>query len=141
MSLPATPRPRRLLFALFLLFLVAYNLFRILLFVMTQNGSVKPDRPLDPMVNSIVVYSELVIGVVGLVAVPGIVWSKPWGFWVTVAVSAYAIVFDAVSAVVVQPSAAGGVVPPLVVLWFLLLFRSRFLRREAIAALVPAPTS
>ncbi len=141
MSLPATPRPQRLLFAFFLLFLGAYNLFRVALFVMAQTGSVKPDRPLDPMVNSIIVYSELFIGVVGLLAVPGIVWSKPWGFWVTVAVSAYAIVFDAVSAVVVQPSAAGGVVPPLVVLSLLFFFRSRFLRREATTANVPAPSS
>lgn len=140
MSLPSTPRPRRLVFAFFLLFLIAYNLFRVALFVMTQNGAVKPDRPLDPLVNSVIVYSELVIGVVGLLAIPGIVWAKPWGFWLTVAVSAFAIVFDAWSAVVVQPSAAGGVAPPLLVLLFLALYRSRFLRREAIPATVPAPS-
>ncbi len=120
-------RGRRTLFAAFLLFLVAYNVFRIALFFMTQSGAVKPDHPLDPTVNAIVVYSELAIGLVGLLAVPGLLWSKPWGFWLTVAVSLYAILFDAVSAVVVQPSAAGGVMPPVVVLLFLLLLRARLI--------------
>ncbi len=127
MMTPVTRRPRQWAFAIFLLFLVGYNVFRVALFAMTQNGSVKPDHPLDPTTNAIVVYSELAIGVVGLIAVPGLIWPRPWGFWLTAEVSVYAILFDAVSAVMVQPSAAGGIVPPAIILVALLLaFRGRF---------------
>lgn len=127
MAVPMAPKPHRWIFAFFLFFLVAYNVFRVALFFMTQNGSVKPDHPLDPTVNAMIVYSELAIGALGLLAVPGLLWSKSWGFWLTVGVSAYAILFDGISAVVVQASAAGGVVPPVVVLLFLLFLRSRLL--------------
>ncbi len=120
-------KTRRWPFALFLLFVLAYNVFRVALFGMTQTGAVKPDHPLDSLTNSIIVYSELAIGLVGLAAVPGLVYSKAWGFWTTAAVNVYAIVFDAASAVVVQPSAAGGVIPPVVILLGLLVFRRRFL--------------
>jgi uncharacterized membrane protein YfcA len=121
------PRSRRVLFALFLLFLLAYNLFRVALFFMTQNGSVKPDHPLDPTVNAMIVYSELAIGALGLLAVPGLLWSRSWGVWLTVGLSAYAILFDGISAVLEQASAAGGVVPPVVVLLFVLVLRARLL--------------
>ncbi len=119
-------KPRVWPFALFLLFVLAYNVFRVALFAMTQTGAVKADRPLDALTNGIIVYSELAIGGVGLAAAPGLVWSKPWGFWATVGVSAYAVAFDAVSAAVVQLSAAGGVIPPVLILLGLVLFRHRF---------------
>ena len=124
---PSAKKPRVWPFALFLLFVLAYNVFRVALFAMTQTGAIKPDHPLDATTDVIVVYSELAIGLGGLAAVPGLVWSKAWGFWATVAVNAYAIVFDAVSAVVVQPSAAGGIVPPVIILLGLLLFRRRLM--------------
>ena len=124
----AAPASRRWPFAFFMIFVLAYNLFRVALFAMTQTGAVKPDHPLDALTNGLIVSSELAIGLVGLAAVPGLVGAKSWGFWVTVAVNAYAIVFDAVSAVVVQPSAAGGVIPPVVILLGLLVFRRRFVR-------------
>ncbi len=124
-------RARRWPFALFVLFLLAYNAFRIALFAMTQTGAVKPDHPLDPIENAVVVYSELAIGVVGLVAVPGLVWRKGWGFWVTVVVNLYAIVFDAASAVGVQPSASGGVIPPVIILVLLVALRHRLLPMNA----------
>ncbi len=133
-------RAKRWPFALFLLFLFGYNLFRVALFVMTQNGSVKPDHPLDPLVNSVIVYSELAIGLVGLLAMPGLLLSRSWGFWVTVAINGYAIAFDAVSAVVVQMSAAGGVVPPVAILLLLLAFRGRFLPLKHSTA-VPSTTN
>ncbi len=127
MTTPVNQRPRPWAFAIFLLFLVGYNVFRVALFAMTQNGSVKPDHPLDSTTNAVIVYSEFAIGIVGLVALPGLIWPKLWGFWVTAAVSVYAIIFDAVSAVVVQPSAAGGVVPPAIILILLFVaFRDRF---------------
>ena len=126
MTAPATPCVRRWPFAGFLLFVLAYNAFRIGLFAMTQTGAVTTDRPLDPTTNALVVSSELAIGLLGLAAVPGLAWSRRWGFWATVAVNAYAIAFDAACAVGVQLSAAGGVLPPLVILGLLLLFRSRF---------------
>ncbi len=126
--MPATAnrKPIGWAFALFLFFVVAYNVFRVALFAMTQNGSVKPDHPLDAVTNAMVVYSELAIGVVGLIAVPGLLRYRPWGFWATVAVSVYAVVFDAAAAVTVQLSAAGGVVPPVAILVALLAFRGRF---------------
>lgn len=134
---PVARKPRIWPFALFVVFVVAYNLFRVALFAMTQTGAVKPDHPLDALTNGIIVYSELAIGLAGLAAVPGLVWSRSWGFWVTIGVNAYAIVFDAVSAVAVQASAAGGVIPPVVIIVGLLAFRHRFLRatepREATA--------
>lgn len=137
MATPASPKTRRWPFALFLVFLLGYNLFRVALFAMTQDGSVQPDRPLEPAVNAVVVYSELAIGVVGFVAVPGLTWSKAWGFWTTLAVSAYAIVFDAVSAFAVQSSAAGGVIPPVAILLVLFVFRRRFFPVQPL----PAPPS
>ncbi len=125
--MPAAPwKARRWPFALFRLFVLAYNVFRVALFAMTQTGAVKPDHPLDALTNAIVGYSELAIGLVGLAALPGLMYIRLWGFWATVAVNAYAIVFDAVSAVAVQPSAAGGVIPPVVILLGLILFRHRF---------------
>lgn len=135
MAAPIARKPRAWAFTLFILFVVAYNLFRVALFAMTQTGAVKPDRPLDSLTNGVIVYSELAIGLIGLVAVPGLLGSKAWGFWGSIAVNAYAIVFDAVAAVAVQASAAGGVIPPLLILLGLIAFRHRFLkfpvRREA----------
>ncbi len=121
------------LFPLFLLFVLAYNVFRVALFAMTQTGAVKPDRPLDAATNAMIVYSELAIGLVGLAAVAGLVWHKSWGFWATVAVNVYAIVFDATAAVAVQTSAAGGVIPPVAILVGLLLFRNRVLPASRLA--------
>lgn len=127
----APPTSRRWPFAFFVIFLLAYNLFRVGLFAMTQNGTVTPEHPLDPLVNSIVVYSELAIGVVGLIAVLALVRSWAWGFWLTLAINVYAIVFDGVAAVGVQLSAVGGILPPVVILLGLLLFRGRFFQRHA----------
>lgn len=138
MAAPAARRARRWALALFLLFVLGYDVFRVALFAMTQNGSVKPDHPLDPLTNSIVVYSELAIGLVGLFAFPGLVWPRRWGFWATAAVSAYAIIFDAVSAVVVQPSAAGGVIPPVLILLLLVALRHRYLPAKPSAAMPSA---
>ncbi len=126
MTPPAVRKTRRWPFALLLVFCLGYNLFRIALFVATLNGFVQTDQPLSPTLNAVVVYSELGIGLVGLVAIPGLLRSKPWGFWVTVAASAYATVFDAAAAIVVQLSAAGGVVPPVAILLLLVVFRPRF---------------
>src|SRR5574340_635528 len=120
MATPKIRKTRQWPFALFLVFLLGYTVFRVALFAMTQNGSVKPDHPLDALVNGVVVSSELAIGLIGLVAVPGLLWRKRWGFWLTAVVSVYAIVFDAASAVAVQPSAAGGMVPPAVILSLLM---------------------
>ncbi len=138
MSAPATVKPHRALFAFLLLFLVAYNVFRVALFVMTQNGAVKPDHPLDPLTNAVIVYSELAIGIVGLLAIVGLLQSRPWGFWATVAVSVYAIVFDGVSAVAVQPSAAGGVIPPVLILLLIFFLRSRFVPAGTGSGVAPA---
>ncbi len=135
----SVPRaPRRWPFAVFLLFVLAYNLFRVALYAMTQTGAVKPDHPLDSLVNAAVVYSELAIGVVGLLAIPGLARSRPWGFWLTVGVNVYAIVFDTASAVGVQLSAAGGVIPPVIVLLVLVALRHRFFRTRAETAAAPA---
>ena len=139
MAVVSPGKPRVWPFALFLLFVLAYNVFRVALFGMTQTGAVTPDRPLDAVTNALVVYSELVIGLVGLAAVPGLVGSRHWGFWATAAVNAYAIVFDAASAVGVQLSAAGGIVPPVAILLLLLAFRSRFFPAPPGSAGAPVP--
>ncbi len=126
MAAPSARRPRGWPFALFLVFILGYNLFRVALFAMTQTGAVTPDHPLDALTNGIIVYSELGIGIAGLIAIPGLVGAKVWGFWLTLAVNTYAIVFDAAAAVAVQLSAAGGVVPPVFIVAVLLVFRPRF---------------
>lgn len=139
--MPAPPKAqkRRWPVLLFLLFVLAYNLFRVALFAMTRTGAVTPDHPLDPTVDAVVAYSELVIGIVGLAALPGLAGSRSWGFWATVVVNAYAVGFDALSAVVVQLSAAGGVVPPVIILLLLFVFRRRFAsRKEDAPARTPA---
>lgn len=138
MAAPPTLRPRSWPFALFLVFVLGYNLFRVALYAMTQTGAVTTDHPLDPLTNSLVVYSELAIGVAGLIAIPGLLWSKAWGFWLTAAVNVYAIVFDAAAAAAVQLSAAGGVVPPVIILVLLLMFRPRFFPHRAPAQITPA---
>ncbi len=126
MAAPVARTPRAWPFALFLVFVLGYNVFRVALFAMTETGAVTSDRPLDPLTLGIIVYSELAIGIAGLVAVPGLVWSRVWGFWLTVAVNVYAIVFDAAAAVAVQLSAAGGIIPPVAILVLLAVFRPRF---------------
>ncbi len=126
MATPSSRKSRGWPFALFLVFILGYNLFRVALFAMTQTGAVTLDHPLDAVANGIIVYSELAIGIAGIIAIPGLVGSKVWGFWLTLGVNMYAVVFDAAAAVAVQLSAAGGVVPPVMILVVLLVFRPRF---------------
>jgi len=124
-------RWRLLPLVLLLIFAIGYNLFRVGLFAMSINGSLHSDKPLSPAVNSFVVYSELVIGLVGLLAVSGLLLSRSWGFWSTIVIGAYAIVFDGWSFVAVKGSALAGVIPPLVIFGGLVAYRRRFLHPEA----------
>lgn len=130
MARPRGGRTRRWPYALFLLFLVGYNLFRIGLFVMAQNGTIQPEHALSPLVNAVLVYSEFAIGAVGLLAIPGLLGPRRWGATVTVGVSLYAIAFDAWAAFAVQMSAVGGVIPPAAILLLLLIYRRSFFPGE-----------
>jgi hypothetical protein len=78
------------------------------------------------LVEGIVVYSFLGIGVLGLALLPGVYLRRPWGLLGTMAVGAYTIAFDVWAAIAVQSSAAAGIFPAAAIAGYLLLVRKDF---------------
>lgn len=110
---------RRRGFVAFLLLASLYYLFSIGLYVAESTGGLALDIEPSPVVRSFLAYSEFQIGAIGLIGIVGLALTRRWGFWITMAVSAYTIAFDGWSAVAVQASAAAGIIPPILFIGYL----------------------
>ncbi len=121
-------KAKRIVLFLVLLFAIVYYAVRIAIFYAGSTGSMEFEREQSQLVENIVSFSFLAIGVLGLAMLPGVYLSRPWGFWGTIAVNVYTVVFDVWAAVVVQSSAAAGIIPAGVLLGYLLLMRKDLLK-------------
>lgn|GEM_PF-1709028 len=117
---------KRALFLLFLLFCIAYYIARLAVFVATITGSITLEHEVSPFAEAIVRYSFLAIGVIGFALLAGVASHRSWGLWGTVVLSAYTIVWDSWAAIWVQSSAAIGIVPAVIIMGYLVLYRKDF---------------
>lgn len=117
---------KRALFLLVVLFSALYYVARIAIFYAGISGDMSFEEEQSALVENIVLYSFLLIGVAGLALLPGVYTHKTWGLWGTVTVSVYTIVFDVWALVAVQTSAGAGVVPAAVIAIYLVLHRGDF---------------
>lgn len=108
---------------LVMLFAAVYYVARVAIFYLGVTGSMEFEEEQSAIVEAIVIYSFLAIGVAGLLTLPGVYLRRPWGFWGTMVVSAYTVVFDLWAFVAVQPSAGAGVIPAAVIAVSLVLVR------------------
>lgn len=117
---------KRLILILFAAFSALYYVVRIAIFYQGLTGNMQFEEEQSALVESLVLYSFLAIGVLGLVFLLGVLIRRPWGLWGTVAVSAYTIAFDVWALLLVQSSAIAGVVPAGVIAMYLLLTRKDY---------------
>ena len=118
---------KKVVLVLMMLFAGVYYLGRIGIFYLGATGEMAFEEEQSALVEGIVVYSFLAIGVAGLFTLPGVYLHRTWGFWGTVAISAYTIAFDIWALAAVQSSAAAGVVPAAVLLGYVVLTRKEFM--------------
>ena len=111
----------RVILVLVVLFAVVYYAARIGIFYAGTTGDIEFEEEQSATIEAFVNYSFLVIGVAGLLALPGLYLGKPWGQWGTLAVSVYTIVFDVWAFLIVQSSAAAGVIPAGILMVYTLL--------------------
>jgi hypothetical protein len=112
---------KRMLLVLVVLSAALYYAMRLAIFYVSMSGNMEFAEEQSALVKDFVDYSFLAIGVLGLLMLPGVYLLKPWGFWGTVAVSAYSIAFDLWAFLMVQSSAAMGIIPAAVILGYLLM--------------------
>jgi len=123
-----TMERKRALLLVFLAFSALYYFVRVAIFYAGITGGMEFEEEQTELVEDIVSYSFLAIGVLGLIMLPGLVLSKAWAFWGTLALSVYTIVWDAWAAIWVQSSAAAGIVPAAIIIGYLLISRHDYLR-------------
>ncbi len=119
---------KRVILILVLLFAAVYYIGRLGIFYVGVTGDMAFEEPQSQLVENVVSASFLVIGVVGLLMLPGVYLSKTWGFWGMIAVSAYTMVFDIWAGLFVQSSAAAGIIPAAVIVSYLLVTRKDYVR-------------
>lgn len=108
---------------LVMLFAAVYYVVRVAIFYLGVTGSMEFEEEQSALVEAIVLYSFLAIGVAGLLTLLGVHFRRLWGFWGTMAVSIYTVVFDLWAFVAVQPSAGAGVIPAAVIAGCFVLMR------------------
>ncbi|MBN1677343.1 MAG: hypothetical protein JW880_02275 [Candidatus Thermoplasmatota archaeon] len=117
---------KRLFLFLFVAFAAIYYVVRIAIFYLGFSGEMDFEEEQSGLVEGVVIYSFLAIGVLGLAFLPWIYMRRSWGLWGTVAVSAYTMAFDVWAFVLVQSSAAAGVLPAVVIAVYLLVTRKDY---------------
>jgi hypothetical protein len=127
-------KKKRALLLLVVLFAVVYYLARIAIFLAVISGTGGFEEEQSAQVENLVKFSFLGIGVLGLLMLPGVYLMKLWGFWGTIAVSAYTIAFDLWAFVSVQSSAGAGIIPAGVLMAYLLLTRKDFIKSQPTAS-------
>jgi hypothetical protein len=75
----------------------------------------------------------LLLGIMGAVAVVGLVLRRPWGYYSTMMVSVMTIAYDLWAAVSIQSSALIGMIVPVVMLTYLMLRKERYLTSWAVS--------
>ncbi|MDH3365943.1 MAG: hypothetical protein OEM29_08090 [Thermoplasmata archaeon] len=118
---------KKALLILVLLFAAGYYLARVVIFYAGATGNMEFEEEQASLVEDTVIYSFLGIGVAGLLLLPGIFLHEVWGFWGTIAVSIYTIIFDLWAFATVQVSAAIGIIPAAVIIGYLMLMRNDYL--------------
>jgi len=116
-------------FVVFLLFCVVYYIARLAVYAMALSGTQSFEHEVSDLAEAIVFYSFLGIGVIGFALLPGVALRKWWGFWGTMLLSAYTVVWDVWAAIWVQSSAAIGIAPAAIIMGYLLLYRKDFLTK------------
>ena len=119
---------KKILHVLIVLFAAVYYVARIGIFYLGTTGEMDFEVKQSQLVEDVVSFSFLGIGVAGLLLLPGVYFPKSWGFWGTLAVSVYTIAFDIWAGVLVQPSAAAGILPAAVIMGYLILTRKEYLK-------------
>lgn len=126
---PAAMEPKRSLL-LVVVFAAIYYVARIAIFSAALSGNMNFEEEQSALVEDVVLYSFLAIGVGGLVFLVGVYLVKPWGFWGTVAVGSYTVAFDLWALIYVQASAGAGIVPAAIIIGFLIVTRDDFLAQR-----------
>ncbi len=72
---------------------------------------------------------SLSLGILGLAIVPGLLLSRAWGYWGTLAMAALTIVFDAWAVATVAQTALMGLFIPILLMVYLVPRHGRFVRR------------
>jgi len=118
---------KRVFKVLIVLFAAVYYAARVGIFYVGTTGEMQFEEVQSQLVENMVTFSFLAIGVTGLITLPGVYLLKPWGFWGTIAISAYTIAFDIWAYAFVQSSAAAGIIPAAILLVYMLLMRKDYL--------------
>jgi len=118
---------KRMLLVLVVLFAALYYVVRLAIFYTSVSGNMEFEEEQSAFVEDFVSYSFFAIGLIGILMLPGVYLLKHWGFWGTVAVSAYSIAFDFWAFLMVQSSAAMGIIPAAVILGYLQMTSQDFL--------------
>jgi len=118
---------KRVFKVLIVLFAAVYYAARVGIFYVGTTGEMQFEEVQSQLVENMVTFSFLAIGVTGLITLPGVYLLKPWGFWGTIAISAYTIAFDIWAYAFVQSSAAAGIIPAAILLVYMLLVRKDYL--------------
>jgi hypothetical protein len=130
---------KKILLVLVVLFAAMYYVMRIGIFYLGTTGEMAFEEEQSQFEEEVVSYSFLGIGAAGLLLLPGVYLLKSWGFWGTIAVSIYTIVFDIWAWVLVQSSAAAGIIPAAAIMGYLLLTRQEYLTASTKSAVKTAP--
>ena len=120
---------KRVFFILVLVFAAVYYLGRLGIFYVASTETDGFEVEVSGLERAVVEFSFLLIGVVGLALLPGLYLKKTWGFWGTIALSIYTIVFDVWAWIAIQPSAAAGIIPAVILIGYLLLVRNEFIKK------------
>lgn len=104
-------------------FSALYYVARVAIFYLGLSGEMEFEEEQSALVEGVVIYSFLAIGVLGLSFLVGVCLRRSWGLWGTLAVSAYTIVFDIWAFLLVQSSAVAGIVPAAIIAGYLLFAR------------------
>ena len=124
-------KPNRVLHMLIVLFAAVYYVARIAIYYAVSAESMDTDVEMTDLENAVTGISFIAIGVLGLLSLPWFYRMRPWGFWGTLAISVYTIVFDIWGLVAIAPSAAAGIIPAAVLLGYVMVFRHTYLGTAA----------
>lgn len=120
-------KPNRVLHILIVLFAAVYYVARIVIYYAVSTESTDTGVEMTDLESAVTGISFIAIGVLGLLSLPWFYRMRPWGFWGTIAISVYTIVFDIWGLVAIAPSAAAGIVPAVVLLVYVLVMKDAYL--------------
>lgn len=119
---------KRVLSVLVMLFAAIYYAARVGIFYLGATGEMQFEEEQSALVEAVVIYCFLAIGVAGILMLPGVYLRKPWGFWGTIAIGVFTIIFDVWAYLTVQSSAAAGIIPAAILTGYLLLTKKDFVQ-------------